>query len=321
MIRTAAIALALGLVAPALAGPPQPLFISVIDNVGNALPGLASFTDNDAVSTLLDGSAASIRFTIDSGDLDALHRLPNGNWLVSSNFNGGFNGTPFLDGDVVEIDIASGAVVRTVIAEAQIVGTAGDVSGVSVLPNGDFALCFRGPITFAGVAFDDGDIARYDADTDTASVLVAQADLFDDGDGELSGVHAFADGRLLISVSSTIESISGTQFRDGDIVLYDPADDSASLFFSEDTLTGTNTYDVDAIFFEGELTGGNACVGDFDNDGDVDLGDFGVFGAAFGSVSGDMNYDPAADFDKDGDVDLGDFGVFGAEFGRTDCLD
>ncbi len=64
----------------------------------------------------------------------------------------------------------------------------------------------------------------------------------------------------------------------------------------------------------------NTCVADFDNDGDVDLGDFGVFGAAFNSMAGDMNYNAAADFDNDGDVDLGDFGVFGAEFGRTDCL-
>ncbi len=63
----------------------------------------------------------------------------------------------------------------------------------------------------------------------------------------------------------------------------------------------------------------NLCVADFDNDGDVDLGDFGVFGAGFNAMSGDPNYNPSADFDNDGDVDLGDFGVFGAEFGRTDC--
>ncbi len=65
---------------------------------------------------------------------------------------------------------------------------------------------------------------------------------------------------------------------------------------------------------------GNLCSADFDNDGDVDLGDFGVFGAAFGSSTGDANFNPAADFDADGDVDLGDFGVFGSQFGRTDCL-
>ena len=61
------------------------------------------------------------------------------------------------------------------------------------------------------------------------------------------------------------------------------------------------------------------CVGDFDGDGDVDLGDFGVFGSAFNSVMGDANYNAEADFDNDGDVDLGDFGVFGGEFGVTTC--
>ncbi len=61
------------------------------------------------------------------------------------------------------------------------------------------------------------------------------------------------------------------------------------------------------------------CVADFDGDGDVDLGDFGVFGSAFNSMTGDLNYNADADFDGDGDVDLGDFGVFGGEFGRSDC--
>ncbi|GAB4515149.1 MAG: hypothetical protein Tsb0013_19640 [Phycisphaerales bacterium] len=64
----------------------------------------------------------------------------------------------------------------------------------------------------------------------------------------------------------------------------------------------------------------NVCTGDFDNDGDVDLGDFGFFGGAFDSVVGDANYDASADFDGDGDVDLGDFGAFGTDFARTDCL-
>ncbi len=61
------------------------------------------------------------------------------------------------------------------------------------------------------------------------------------------------------------------------------------------------------------------CLSDFDKDGDVDLGDFGVFGAAFNSTTGDANYDARADFDNDGDVDLGDFGFFGSQFGLAEC--
>ncbi|MEM1422591.1 MAG: agmatine deiminase family protein [Planctomycetota bacterium] len=65
---------------------------------------------------------------------------------------------------------------------------------------------------------------------------------------------------------------------------------------------------------------GDPCVGtDLTGDGDVDLGDFGIFGAAFGSSAGDPSWDPRCDFDGDGDVDLGDFGLFGGQFGRTGC--
>ena len=63
----------------------------------------------------------------------------------------------------------------------------------------------------------------------------------------------------------------------------------------------------------------SVCVGDFNGNGTVDLGDFGVFGSAFGSMTGDANYNPAADFNSDGTVNLGDFGTFGSEFGRDDC--
>jgi hypothetical protein len=65
----------------------------------------------------------------------------------------------------------------------------------------------------------------------------------------------------------------------------------------------------------------NDCPADFNNDGQVDGDDFGIFGSAFGSSVGDASFDPAADFTGDGVIDGADFGVFGAQFGRSDCLD
>ncbi|MEM1424640.1 MAG: hypothetical protein AAGH64_11640 [Planctomycetota bacterium] len=62
-----------------------------------------------------------------------------------------------------------------------------------------------------------------------------------------------------------------------------------------------------------------ACRADLDGDSDVDLGDFGVFGASFGTSTGDPGFDRSSDLDDDGDVDLGDFGLFGSAFGRDDC--
>ncbi len=65
----------------------------------------------------------------------------------------------------------------------------------------------------------------------------------------------------------------------------------------------------------------NTCAADFNDDGVVDGADFGAFGAAFGSSTGDASYDEAADFNDDGVIDGADFGAFGAQFGRSDCLE
>ena len=56
---------------------------------------------------------------------------------------------------------------------------------------------------------------------------------------------------------------------------------------------------------------------DFNNDGQIDGADFGVFGAAFGAMTGDPAYLAAADFNGDGRIDGADFGTFGAAFGSA----
>ncbi|MGB9625562.1 MAG: dockerin type I domain-containing protein, partial [Phycisphaerae bacterium] len=74
-------------------------------------------------------------------------------------------------------------------------------------------------------------------------------------------------------------------------------------FNGEDVANGTYDYAVTAVLL---------APGDFDRDGDVDLGDFSAFQYCFGGP----NRPPAgpncnlADFDADGDVDLADFAVF-----------
>ncbi len=60
------------------------------------------------------------------------------------------------------------------------------------------------------------------------------------------------------------------------------------------------------------------CIGDLDGDGDTDVFDFGIFGPAFGSSTGDPNFIAAADFDNNGVIDVFDFGIFGPDFGCPD---
>ena len=57
--------------------------------------------------------------------------------------------------------------------------------------------------------------------------------------------------------------------------------------------------------------------GDCNNDNEVNIGDFGVLSAAFGSSPGDGNWNAMADLNGDESVDIGDFAILSSNFGRV----
>jgi hypothetical protein len=254
----------LGIVAGTASG--SRLTLSLVDNTNNFLPGFGPFTDNDAVTADAPaGTNGVLEFSLDGGDLDAMHRLPNGNWLVSSLFNGTFGGVTFDDGDLVEIDPSSGAFVQTVIPNTVFTTPGPDFTAVSQLPDGNLLFSMLGSsntiTTPSGpVTFTDGDIMLYNVPTGDVSVFIAEADLFDDGDGDVYGIHHMMDGTLLLT-TNVDESISGTTYRDGDVFRYDPTNGSTSLFFSEDTFIGGNTWDVDGLYWEIPAPGAAGLLG------------------------------------------------------------
>ncbi len=58
-------------------------------------------------------------------------------------------------------------------------------------------------------------------------------------------------------------------------------------------------------------------VGDFNGDNEVDLSDFVLFLAVFGTTTGSDNWDSAYDLDGNGEIGLSDFVIFLDNFGRT----
>lgn len=82
-------------------------------------------------------------------------------------------------------------------------------------------------------------------------------------------------------------------------------------------LTGGVYLAVQNIPIEGSACAGPICLSmivkspDLTKDGHVDLSDFGVFGDAFGTSTGDVDYDPCCDYTDDGNVNLSDLGYFG----------
>jgi len=253
-MRTRAIgtAMVIGLVAGTAFG--DRLTLSLVDNIDNGLPGFGPFTDNDAVSSDVPGGTnGALEFSLDGGDLDAIHRLDNGNWLVSSLFNGSFGGVTFDDGDLVEIDPTNGTFVQTVIPNTVFTSSAPDFTAITQLPDGNLLFSMLGSsntiTTPSGsVTFSDGDVMLYNVPTGDVSVYLSEADLFDDGDGDVYGLHHMPDGDLLVT-TNVDEMIGGTTYRDGDAFKYNIASDTATLFFSEDNFVGSNSWDIDALYY------------------------------------------------------------------------
>jgi len=93
-------------------------------------------------------------------------------------------------------------------------------------------------ITLAGVTFERGDIVEYDTVAGTASLFFSGRQYFRNSDGDtgvaenIDALYVYPDGRMLLSTDSTARLGASTlKFEPGDVVLFDMAADTASLFF------------------------------------------------------------------------------------------
>ncbi|MEM8874579.1 MAG: PEP-CTERM sorting domain-containing protein [Planctomycetota bacterium] len=224
----------------------QQVTLSVVSNVDNELGGV-TFTDEDAIDYNIATDIGTSFFSVEAGDLDAFHLLPNGNVLVSTAFNGSFNGVTFDDGDIVEINPTTLAVTTVFSSDSVFTSTSEDVDAVSVAPNGDLLLSVQSDASIGSEDFSDGDILRFVPGTSTLSVEVAESDIFLFPLADLDGIHLLNDGRFALSTVAD-ETVGSVAFEDGDIFIYDPVADTATLFFDEDSFGGTTDQDVNALF-------------------------------------------------------------------------
>ncbi|MBM4017064.1 MAG: hypothetical protein FJ288_01845 [Planctomycetes bacterium] len=95
------------------------------------------------------------------------------------------------------------------------------------------------PVTLAGVTFERGDIVAYKMESGTASLFFTGKDYFRKSDGttgaaaNIDGLYVYADGRILLSTDGTARlGATPLKFENGDIVLFDMASDTASIFLA-----------------------------------------------------------------------------------------
>jgi hypothetical protein len=67
---------------------------------------------------------------------------------------------------------------------------------------------------------------------------------------DVDAAHQLADGQVIFS-TTTLSYINGTAFQNGDLILYDPVLDAASVFFGESNFSGSANVDAFYLFESG----------------------------------------------------------------------
>ncbi|MEL6108600.1 MAG: GEVED domain-containing protein, partial [Planctomycetota bacterium] len=110
----------------------------------------------------------------------------------------------------------------------------------------------------------------------------------------------------------TFQAGDGVETRDNG--LNSLVDGNYELRLDATQIVGANRLAESFVFGDQEADAFFRYFGDSDGDRDSDGQDYGRFGLAFLTSTGDPNYDSGLDFDGDGDIDGQDFGRFGSRF-------
>ena len=100
-----------------------------------------------------------------------------------------------------------------------------------------------------GLEFEKGDLVQHTLSTGVTTLFFRGADHFASSDEDIDAVSVHPDGRLILSTFANATLGSGTgslSMTDGDLVLYDPATEVATMFLSEAALFSANE-DIDAL--------------------------------------------------------------------------
>ena len=184
--------------------------------------------------------------------VDAFQLLPNGNLLLSTANAATLGGLTFGNADVVEYDPVSD--LATIFFDENLFAAGENIDAFHLLSDGTAPLSTAGPATLGGLTFADGDVARYDFASDTATLFFDE-DLFS-GSEDIDAIHLMNETTLRLSTVGNA-TLGGLAFADGDVVSYDIGSDTATLVFSESLFA--NGAEINGLFVP-ESAAGMLCV-------------------------------------------------------------
>ena len=180
-------------------------------------------------------------------DIDALHVLPNGHIILSPETDAQIGETVVGDEDLAEYDPAIGTTTIYFRGNDHFSTSDEDINAIYVMDNGHLLLSTTGNANLGGLNFGDDDLVEYDPATDTATLYLDGGTLFNASTEDFDAVYLLSNGHILFS-TQTDAAIGGLAIGEDDLVEYDPATGTATIYFDGNTLFNSTNEDVDAVY-------------------------------------------------------------------------
>ncbi len=183
----------------------------------------------------------------------------HGEIFLSTNNTATLAGLTFRDGDVVMYDPLA-EVATLLFSQDVFLSRKTDIDALHVLENGHLILSTLKDAELPGLKFRDGDLVEYDPVAGTAT-LVFSEDLFGNNE-DIDAAYLFENGHILLSTTNNAK-LGGLEFRDNDLVEYDPVSGTATVFFSHNLFRRKSDIDAAHVLSNGHVvlsTQGNATL-------------------------------------------------------------
>jgi len=212
----------------------------ILSTEGDAILGGLSFTDNDLAE--YDRATDTATLFLEGGplglaqDIDAVHVLANGHILLSPINTIDLGGITAENEDLIDYDPVADTATMLFDGSALFTSGSTDISAVHVMGNGNLLLANEYSATLGGLSFQPSDIVEYDPGTDTATMFLDASTV--GMSAWIDAVHRLDNGNVILSTDSA-STLGGLSFDKGDLVEYDLALDSATLYMDGGLFTSS----------------------------------------------------------------------------------
>ncbi len=199
---------------------------------------------SDTATLLFEGDLTTI-----VNDIDAVHVLDNGHIVLSAKSDDSLGGLSFGPADLVEYDPTTDTATLYFDGSAHFASPLENITSVHILNNGNLVLSTADYANLGGLDFSDQDLVEYDPTSSTASIYF-------DGDAtalsqDITAVHVLENGHLVMAAKGAT-TLGGLSFTAADLIEYDIATDTATLYFDGSSLFSDPSEQIMSVHINGD---------------------------------------------------------------------